>query len=1759
LSLGATNASAITLGRTGITTTNPGSLTVTQTLTANALFDANGQIDLGDGGDVITISGSDTNIAVVDGSTINIDGDGSPTSDILQLGSGDTSSTDGVDALQLTFGVSAASGNIIDITPSYTDATAGSTSESYYIIDIDAFTATQNALGDTGDIRGLNIGNLTQTETAGTITASAIRIGTGWDDILNYNGTTVINNTGQLVASQLTGTLFTLDGDDADTEAITQGNTLLIAGGANGIDTDVSATDTITLNFDSTEVGTTTWASGTGFTWTFDAGATDPTIAFASNAITFTAATNTFAGNIAIGANTLSGSTAVIDFTDFDLSADGLITFASDGAGDQIYITTPAADFQALVVDATTNDSTQTAGMIDLNVDSSTNGAVLGLYLTATAVNDNAADTLYGNRTDIVVQDDTTASDTFYGHYIDITQNDTTPATVYGLAIVANDAGTSPVSGGILIDNLQATDIDLTDAILIRATTADSIVDAIDVSDPEITNGINLGNNNLIIAGDTINDFTGNGALTVSGNALILDATVSGDGLSTTTSAGSGLEVLPTGLTLLQGCSDGQVLKWNETTDTWDCSADATGSATPGGSDTQIQYNNAGSFGGTSSLTFNNSTLELTATDDFTFSLGGTENIDITNTTQGAADLVSIASTWTSDTSADALAITTTYNVSASTSTVYGLNLTNADNGANTGIIDALALFSNDQATETLADGVIIRHNAASGTLSDALQIENTTAGGTITNAINIVETAGTITTGINIGSGVGTAIVLQNGESIDNSTNNQINLNLGAAGTLLLTSSTSSTISNSAGSIILDSTGGTIDINDAVIDIATQATDLEIIDNTASAFTISQGTNSYLNISTTDTTTSLTLDLPVAGSTSTTGNLFTSNVAKTINIGTGTAADTINIGTGGTSADTLTFGNASVATTFDFNSGASTTDPMDLAFNSVTTANGIDLSLNALTSGYGLNINSTSTSLTSGRLLSLDWSPGSSTTATGDLFRLNIGSNGNVTNLLNITDASSTLFRVSENQIESAIPHSFTAAGDVAVAYDIVFTNQTASTIDSYGPLTIRSGESFENNNLTLSTYGTGKIIIDGGLSINSQETISGATPSVGGASYFITNNTAATTVTNFTDGTAGQIIVIEINDANTTFDCTANTNFNCGTTDIAGAAGDIATWIYDGSVWNLVSFQNASANHNDNDGFDIAEYYPSTQALLPGEIVKVDPERPEHVIRSSSAYESSVVGIVSTNPGITLGENDGSKYAIALAGRVPVRISSSSADITPGDYITTSSEPGKAAKATGNGRVIGQALESWTRQSGKSEIIVFINNTWYEPIQFTDSGDLSNVKIAEDPNNPGYALLTDKEGNVVNKLSGLVSIIAENIKSGFLEVNKLVTTEMLSKKIKTSEIAIDNSLSTDELAMAKILFKNSEDKIIASIDESGNANFEGSITGENLSIENNATISGKLTTEQLSATTASISGELRAEKIVADEIVGLDAKFADLKANTGAGISREEIESLLRKVEEDQKILSAVDTWSIDTATESASIDRLALEDIYVTGQAAFQTISISESLILGNDLVISYSDGDHPLVGINTISTPISLQSSASQPLYIMAGLIQIDTNGNVQIAGNLNVAGKIQTSQIELTKSSNVDSALAIIDDGGNQIAGISSSGSAKFKDIATDVFTITEDASASQSATLAGVVYESKSSAGVATIPQGEKGVKIKTPVVKESSLIFITPKSSTGGYSLYIKSQQEGEFEVGFSYETEFDIPFNWWVVNTRN
>ncbi|MDT7602590.1 MAG: hypothetical protein QOF61_587, partial [Acidobacteriota bacterium] len=62
-----------------------------------------------------------------------------------------------------------------------------------------------------------------------------------------------------------------------------------------------------------------------------------------------------------------------------------------------------------------------------------------------------------------------------------------------------------------------------------------------------------------------------------------------------------------------------------------------------------------------------------------------------------------------------------------------------------------------------------------------------------------------------------------------------------------------------------------------------------------------------------------------------------------------------------------------------------------------------------------------------------------------------------------------------------------------------------------------------------------------------------------------------------------------------------------------------------------------------------DVAEWVPSTQKLSAGTVVVVDAKGSNHVLASAVAYDTSVAGVISAQPGLTLGEAGEDKALVA------------------------------------------------------------------------------------------------------------------------------------------------------------------------------------------------------------------------------------------------------------------------------------------------------------------------------------------------------------------------------------------------------------------------------------------------------------------------------------------------------------------------------
>ncbi|MEK6921171.1 MAG: hypothetical protein AABX82_04760 [Nanoarchaeota archaeon] len=123
---------------------------------------------------------------------------------------------------------------------------------------------------------------------------------------------------------------------------------------------------------------------------------------------------------------------------------------------------------------------------------------------------------------------------------------------------------------------------------------------------------------------------------------------------------------------------------------------------------------------------------------------------------------------------------------------------------------------------------------------------------------------------------------------------------------------------------------------------------------------------------------------------------------------------------------------------------------------------------------------------------------------------------------------------------------------------------------------------------------------------------------------------------------------------------------------------------------------------------GCDIAEHFLA-ENLEPGDVVVLDPTKFRGVKTTTTPYSKLAAGIVSTDPTIIMGIEEG--VPIALSGVVPTKVIGK---IKLGDLLTTSSTAGYAMACTDyqkcQGAIIGKAMEENTGGKGTITALVML-----------------------------------------------------------------------------------------------------------------------------------------------------------------------------------------------------------------------------------------------------------------------------------------------------------------------------------------------------------------------------------------------------------------------------------------------------------------
>jgi hypothetical protein len=421
----------------------------------------------------------------------------------------------------------------------------------------------------------------------------------------------------------------------------------------------------------------------------------------------------------------------------------------------------------------------------------------------------------------------------------------------------------------------------------------------------------------------------------------------------------------------------------------------------------------------------------------------------------------------------------------------------------------------------------------------------------------------------------------------------------------------------------------------------------------------------------------------------------------------------------------------------------------------------------------------------------------------------------------------------------------------------------------------------------------------------------------------------------------------------------------------------------------------------------FDIAQDFAANDdSLESGDVVSIDSYEANLVTKSSETYDNKIVGIYSKTPGFRLSQiasdAKGKEAPVAMAGRIGVKVNSENGAIKKGDYLTSSSVPGVAMKATKPGQVLGRALDDFAGD-GTGKISVFVNVSYADPRSAVASVDIDGNILTGNVSSASIKLpenirIAGKEinGSLDNALLTINdSLLGSKDAIGQLEVStsSLATrTEVLDSRL--SDLESKDATRSAEIATAADLAKLAIDKAAS---QSANIDDLSKKIDSLLSSLNTASASAGITSYE--ALLASESAEpIDTSTQSTAELTGEITTYAATVQNT--------FKSFGQSYLGDTTIAGRVSVLGDTTLGKTGVQGSLSVtERINVAG-----TLSLTEDAI---NVSGSYASADEtPTDGI------LYLQNSLLANLVdIFNGAVIIDKKGNITTKGNIKVAGDL----------------------------------------------------------------------------------------------------------------------------------------------
>jgi hypothetical protein len=446
------------------------------------------------------------------------------------------------------------------------------------------------------------------------------------------------------------------------------------------------------------------------------------------------------------------------------------------------------------------------------------------------------------------------------------------------------------------------------------------------------------------------------------------------------------------------------------------------------------------------------------------------------------------------------------------------------------------------------------------------------------------------------------------------------------------------------------------------------------------------------------------------------------------------------------------------------------------------------------------------------------------------------------------------------------------------------------------------------------------------------------------------------------------------------------------------------------------------AYANAFNTGSYDVAENYPASNsaATVPGTIVALDPSGNESI--TTAAAGATVLGVVSTNPGLVLGGADASttaqlKAPVALSGRVPVSVSMEGGPISVGDRIALSSTPGVGMKATESGETVGIALQS-ASVAGKIDVFV-------EPQYYFDPGELSLTAAANTVSiGSGAAGINGASGASAGGSSATNLAVSGNISSTNITASGAGTfTGALSAASVSAPIFEESGAgSTFSQTFSGLSIAGTPATSVLTTDGTGVDIYKlayldttgvQKLTTQMSSLISQTTLLAS-TTNALSSTTSSLSSQL----------LSMNARVSALEAGAAAASASADVASSTSGTDfltaTSSALASAMQSFGILLQNGVAQFDTLVARDLVFSKDSNGSSAAGSGEVLAGNTTVqitnshmLASSDVSvtltSPMTGswyvTNKQDGSFQLTFSAAQPNIVTFDYFIVQTQGQI----------------------------------------------------------------------------------------------------------------------------------------------------------